>query len=88
MAFDVSKYADKIKNAQSARVDRDFVGVGDHVMKIEGIVSMTSENTGNDLVIIEGELMNRRGQDDTLTEIRCKEIVIFKQGERRQSNGE
>lgn len=61
MAFDVSKYADKIKNAQSARVDRDFVGVGDHVMKIEGVVSMTSENTGNDLVIIEGELLSTKG---------------------------
>lgn len=61
MAFDVSKYAKKIQNAQSARVDRDFVGEGDHVMKIEGVVSMTSENTGNDLVIIEGELISTKG---------------------------
>lgn len=58
MSFDVSKYAKKIQNAQSARVDRDFVQEGDHVIKIEGVVSMTSDNTGNDLVILEGEIVS------------------------------
>ena len=29
-----------------------------------------------DYVIISGELMNRTGRDEILTEIRCKEIVI------------
>lgn len=61
MSFDVSKYASKIQNAQSARIDRDFIREGDHVIKIEGVVSMTSENTGNDLVIIEGEIISTNG---------------------------
>lgn len=29
-----------------------------------------------DYVVIQGELMNRKGQEDTLTEIRCRRIVI------------
>lgn len=58
MSFDVSKYAKKIKNAQSARIDRDFIEEGDHVVKIEAVVSMTSENTGNDIVIIESEIVS------------------------------
>lgn len=61
MTFDVKKYADKIKNAQSARIDRDFIEEGDHVVKIDGIVSLTSENTGNDMVIIEGEIVSTKG---------------------------
>lgn len=31
-----------------------------------------------DYVVIEGALMNREGRGDTLTEIRCKDIVITK----------
>lgn len=62
MTFDVSKYAQKIQNAQSARVDRDWISPGDHVIKIEAVVSMTSENTGNDLVIIEGEIVSTKGE--------------------------
>lgn len=63
MSFDVSKYAKKIQNAQSARVDRDWIRPGDHVLKIEAVVSMTSENTGNDLVIIEGEIVSTKGSE-------------------------
>jgi single-stranded DNA-binding protein len=37
-----------------------------------------------DYVIVEGELMNRKGQDDFLTEIRCKKIVIT---DGRRKNG-
>ena len=29
-----------------------------------------------DFVVIDGELMNRRGNDEVLIEIRCREIVI------------
>jgi len=32
--------------------------------------------TKGDYVVIDGELMNRRGQNDTLIEVRCKEIII------------
>lgn len=60
MTFDVSKYAKKINNAQSARIDRDWIRPGDHVIKIEAVVSMTSENTGNDLVIIEGDIVSTK----------------------------
>lgn len=63
MTFDVSKYAKKINNAQSARIDRDWIRPGDHVIKIEAVVSMTSENTGNDLVIIEGEVVSTKGTE-------------------------
>ena len=38
-----------------------------------------------DYVVIDGELMNRPGRDDVLTEIRCKEIVIHTR--RREVNG-
>lgn len=33
-----------------------------------------------DFVIITGELMNRRGQSDMLTEVRCSQIVIPRLG--------
>lgn len=39
-----------------------------------------------DYVSIEGELMNRKGQEDTLTEVRCKDIV-FHSRNRRESYG-
>lgn len=61
MSFDVSKYAEKIQNAQAARVDRAWIAPGDHVLKIEGIISMTSQNTGNDMIIIEGEIVSTKG---------------------------
>jgi single-stranded DNA-binding protein len=38
-----------------------------------------------DYVVVEGELMNRRGQDDTVTEIRCKTIVIPPRSDRREN---
>jgi hypothetical protein len=61
MSFDVNKYASKVLNAQGARIDRDFIQEGDHVVKIEAVVSMTSENTGNDLIIIESEILSTKG---------------------------
>ena len=36
-----------------------------------------------DYVVIDGELMNRKGQDEYLTEIRCREIVIASNNRRR-----
>lgn len=61
MSFDPSKYAQEINNTASARVDRDFIREGDHVVKIESVVGMTSTNTGNDLVILEGEIISSTG---------------------------
>lgn len=40
-----------------------------------------------DHVVVEGELMNRRGNEDVLLEIRCKEIVITDNHDRRDFNG-
>lgn len=40
-----------------------------------------------DYVVIDGELMNRKGQDELLTEIRVTEIVIHPKGDRRSNNG-
>jgi len=41
-----------------------------------------------DFVVIDGELMNRQGHEDVLTEIRCREIVIHsKSRARRDENG-
>lgn len=61
MAFDPTAYATQIANTESARVDRDFIGEGDHVVAIESVVGMTSSNTGNDLVIIEASIISSTG---------------------------
>lgn len=57
MSFDISKYAADVVNSTSKSIDRDFIGEGDHLVKIESVIGMTSANTGNDLVIIEGEII-------------------------------
>jgi hypothetical protein len=74
MSFDVSKYAKKIQNAQSSRVDRDFIQEGDHVVRIEGVVSMTSDNTGNDLVILEGEIVSTTNIEEHRSGDKVKQI--------------
>jgi hypothetical protein len=61
MAFDPTAYATMIANTESARVDRDFIGEGDHVVAIESVIGMTSSNTGNDLVIIEASIISSTG---------------------------
>lgn len=40
-----------------------------------------------DYVVIVGELMNRDGQGDVLTEVRCKEIVIHSKEDKGDVNG-
>jgi hypothetical protein len=63
MSFDISKYAADVVNSTSKSIDRDFIGEGDHIVKIESVIGMTSQNTGNDLVIIEGEIIaTKNGQ--------------------------
>ena len=42
-----------------------------------------------DFVVVDGELMNRNGHDEILTEVRCREIIICanNQEDRREVNG-
>lgn len=40
-----------------------------------------------DYVVIDGELMNRQGKEELLTEIRCTEIVIHPRGDKRGGDG-
>lgn len=63
MSFDISKYAADVVNSTSKSIDRDFIGEGDHVVKIESVIGMTSQNTGNDLVIIEGEILATKNSE-------------------------
>jgi hypothetical protein len=46
------------------------------------VIVCRKRNLGiGDFVVIDGELMNRKGKDDVLIEVRCQDIVI------RQSEG-
>ena len=63
MSFDISKYAADVVNSTSKSIDRDFIGEGDHVVKIESVIGMTSQNSGNDLVIIEGEILATKNSE-------------------------
>lgn len=63
MSFDISKYAADVVNSVSKSIDRDFIGEGDHVVKIESVIGMTSQNSGNDLVIIEGEILATKNSE-------------------------
>ena len=53
MTFDIGQYSDDIANAEFDRVDRDFMEAGTHLIRIEGVPTITSKNTGNNLVILE-----------------------------------
>lgn len=58
MSFDfATKYAERVANADFDRVDRDFIEEGSHVLKITSTSCITSQNTGNDMIILEGELI-------------------------------
>ena len=56
MVFDLSKYADDIVNAEYDRIDRDWIEEGTHIIKIEACTALTGQNTGRDMVILEGEI--------------------------------
>ena len=58
MVFDLSKYADDIVNAEYDRIDRDWIEEGTHIIKIEACTALTGQNTGRDMVILEGEIVS------------------------------
>lgn len=51
------KYASQIANADFDRVDRDFIEAGSHIVKITDVACIVSQNTGNEMVILEGEIV-------------------------------
>lgn len=60
MSFDPNKYAQKVLNTEGTRVDRDYIDIGESVVKITAVQSHTSKE-GSDLVIIEGEILGHMG---------------------------
>ena len=58
MTFDIGQYSDDIANAEVDRVDRDFMEAGTHLIRIEGVPAITSKNTGNNLVILEAQIVS------------------------------
>ena len=57
MSFDWNKYAGQISNAEPARIDRDYMSEGEHVIKVQDLVGVQSSQTGKDLVILEAEII-------------------------------
>lgn len=57
MVFDLNKYSESIANAEYDRVDRDWIDNGTHIIRIEGCEGLTGQNTGRDMVILEGEII-------------------------------
>jgi|DEB0MinimDraft_6_1074348.scaffolds.fasta_scaffold23357_2 hypothetical protein len=62
MSFNIAEYADQIANAEHDRVDRDFLEAGTHVIKIQGTVCVQSQNTGNNLIILEAVIESSTSQ--------------------------
>lgn len=60
MSFDPSKYASKVLNTEATRVDRDYIDLGESVVKITSMNGHTSQS-GSDLVILEGEILAHVG---------------------------
>jgi hypothetical protein len=58
MTFDISQYSDEIANAEFDRVDRDFIEEGTHLVRIDGVPAITSQNTGNNIIILEAEIVS------------------------------
>ena len=58
MTFDIGQYTDDIANAEFDRVDRDFMEAGTHLIRIEGVPAITSKNTGNNLMILEAQIVS------------------------------
>ena len=58
MTFDIGQYSADIANAEFDRVDRDFMEEGTHLIRIEGVPAITSQNTGNNLVILEAQIVS------------------------------
>ena len=58
MVFDLNKYADDITNAEYDRIDREWIEDGTHIIKIEACSALTGQNTGRDMIILEGEIVS------------------------------
>ena len=58
MTFDISQYSDEIANAEFDRVDREFIEQGTHLVRIDGVPAITSQNTGNNIIILEAEIVS------------------------------
>lgn len=58
MTFDIGQYSEDIANAEFDRVDREFMEEGTHLIQIEGVPAITSANTGNNIVILEAQIVS------------------------------
>jgi len=58
MTFDIGQYSEDIANAEFDRVDREFMEEGTHLIRIEGVPAITSANTGNNIVILEAQIVS------------------------------
>jgi len=58
MTFDLNKYADEIANSQFDRIDRDWIEEGTHIIRIESCSGFKGQNKGNDMVVLEGEIVS------------------------------
>lgn len=58
MTFDISKYAAQIAQATQARVSRDNISQGDHILQIEAVKGLTSQSDGSDYIIIEASIVS------------------------------
>lgn len=58
MTFDIGQYSEDIANAEFDRVDREFMEAGTHLIRIEGVPAITSQNTGNNIVILEAQIVS------------------------------
>ncbi len=57
MTFDISKYAAQIAQATQARVSRDNISQGDHILQLEAVKGLTSQSDGSDYIIIEASIV-------------------------------
>jgi hypothetical protein len=57
MTFDISKYAGQIAQATQARISRDNIAQGDHILQIEGVKCLTSLD-GSEYIIIEASVVS------------------------------
>ena len=58
MTFDIGQYSEDIANEDFDRVDREFMEAGTHLIRIEGVPAITSANTGNNIVILEAQIVS------------------------------
>lgn len=54
MTFDISKYAQQIAQSAQARMHRENLSEGVHVIRLESIDGFASQKDGNEYIVIEG----------------------------------